>query len=416
MSTTDRSPNSSRICSNWRVGAGNSSAFSVARRVMLSASSAARSSSVSSVTPMRTSLPASTFVRNGSGQPPGRSPSSPAMKPMTESGMSYLSGFSAKSAGSAFDGGEVQGEVADDLRRRRDLRHATEDAVGRGVHVLDHLEVVGEAEGDRLLAQVRELAARDLVVVHAAGRARQARLERLVERGARPPSTARGRRRRRARCPVSRVGVRECGDERRRPRAGSWCRPSARSRRRPRRRRRRHAASSVASWPPAVSWVCTCTGRSNRSRSAPTSFSAAAGAQQPGHVLDREDVRAGIDDLLGESQVVVERVEVFGGVEQVAGVAEGDLGDRVCRSRAPTSIAGRICVDVVQGVEDAEDVDAGRGCLAHERVGHLGRVRACSRRCCARAAASGWRCSAAPRGCAARRSHGSSPRKRSATS
>ena len=32
--------------------------------------------------------PASTFVRKGSGQPPGRSPSSPAMNPTTESGMS----------------------------------------------------------------------------------------------------------------------------------------------------------------------------------------------------------------------------------------------------------------------------------------------------------------------------------------
>ena len=53
-----------------------------------------------------------------------------------------------------------------------------------------------------------------------------------------------------------------------------------------------------------------------------------AGAQQAGHVLDREDVRAGVDDLLGEAQVVVERVQVLGGVEQVARVAEGDLGDR----------------------------------------------------------------------------------------
>jgi hypothetical protein len=35
-----------------------------------------------------TSRPASTLVRNGSGHPPGRSPSSPAMKPTTESGMS----------------------------------------------------------------------------------------------------------------------------------------------------------------------------------------------------------------------------------------------------------------------------------------------------------------------------------------
>ncbi len=64
---------------------------------------------------------------------------------------------------------EGQREVADDLRRRRHLDDVAEDAVGRGVHVLDLLEVVPEAERDRLLAQVRELAAGDLVVVHAAG-------------------------------------------------------------------------------------------------------------------------------------------------------------------------------------------------------------------------------------------------------
>jgi tRNA C32,U32 (ribose-2'-O)-methylase TrmJ len=29
------------------------------------------------------------------------------------------------------------------------------------------------------------------------------------------------------------------------------------------------------------------------------------------HVLDREDVRAGFDDLLGEAQVVVQRVELL---------------------------------------------------------------------------------------------------------
>ena len=52
------------------------------------------------------------------------------------------------------------------------------------------------------------------------------------------------------------------------------------------------------------------------------------GPEQPGHVLDRQDVGARADDLIGEAQVVVQRVEVLVGVEQVACVAEGDLGDR----------------------------------------------------------------------------------------
>src|SRR5690606_36502835 len=77
---------------------------------------------------------------------------------------------------------EVEGEVTDDLRRRRDLDEAPEDAVRRGVHRLDLLEAVAEAERDRLLTQVRQLSAGDLVLVHAAGRPRQARLERGVDR------------------------------------------------------------------------------------------------------------------------------------------------------------------------------------------------------------------------------------------
>jgi hypothetical protein len=99
-----------------------------------------------------------------------------------------------------------------------------------------------------------------------------------------------------------------------------------------------------------------------------------AGAQQARHVLDREDVRARVDDLLGEAQVVVERVEVLGGVEQVARVAERDLGDRRVRREHGVD-RGTHLVDVVQGVEDAEDVDARGGRLLHEGLGDLGGVR-----------------------------------------
>ena len=44
--------------------------------------------------------------------------------------------------------------------------------VGRGVDVLDLLEPVAQAERDRLLAQVGQLAAGDLVGVDPAGRGR----------------------------------------------------------------------------------------------------------------------------------------------------------------------------------------------------------------------------------------------------
>ncbi len=101
MSTTDRSPYCSRISSNCFVGPGNSSRLRVDRRVSESPSRASRSAWLISSTPIFTLRPFSTLLRNGSGHPPGRSPSSPAMKPITESGMSYLSGFFSKSAGSA---------------------------------------------------------------------------------------------------------------------------------------------------------------------------------------------------------------------------------------------------------------------------------------------------------------------------
>ena len=81
-------------------------------------------------------------------------------------------------------------------------------------------------------------------------------------------------------------------------------------------------------------------------------------AQQPGHVLDRQHVRAGVDDLLGQPQVVVERVEPLGRVGQVAGVAERDLGDR--RAGVADGVDRRAhLLDVVERVEDPEDVDAG---------------------------------------------------------
>jgi hypothetical protein len=64
-------------------------------------------------------------------------------------------------------------------------------------------------------------------------------------------------------------------------------------------------------------------------------------SEQAGHVLDGQDVGSGVDDLLGQTQVVVEGVELLTGVREIAGVAQGDLGD--CRPVSRTaSTAGRI--------------------------------------------------------------------------
>ena len=155
------------------------------------------------------------------------------------------------------------------------------------------------------------------------------------------------------------------------------------------------AASRVASWPPAVSWVCRCTGRSKRSRSAVTRVRAAGRAQQPGHVLDRQHVRAGLDDPLGQAEVVVERVELLGGAGQVAGVAERDLGD----GRA--GLAHRLdrrphLLDVVERVEDPEHVEPGRRRPRARTPWSPRSGTACSRPCCGRGAASAGRCWAPP--------------------
>ena len=85
------------------------------------------------------------------------------------------------------DRDQVQGEVADHLGRRRHLHDVAEDVVGGGVHVLDLLELLAEPEGDRLLPQVGELPAGDLVGVDPPGRRGQPGLERRVDPPGRLP-------------------------------------------------------------------------------------------------------------------------------------------------------------------------------------------------------------------------------------
>ena len=80
-----------------------------------------------------------------------------------------------------------QRQVADHLGGRRHLDDVAEDVVGGGVHLLDLLELLAEAERDGLLPQVGELAARDLVPVDPARRCGQAGLERRVDPAHRLP-------------------------------------------------------------------------------------------------------------------------------------------------------------------------------------------------------------------------------------
>ena len=288
--------------------------------------------------------------------------------------MSNFAGFVRELGRVGADRDQVQREVADHLRRRRHLDDVAEDVVGRGVHVLDLLELLAEPERDRLLAQVGELAAGDLVACRPGRSARAARTRTARRPGARPPSTAPGRTTAVERQP----GLARRSGRSRRPAptaaAARWCRPS------------RRVAASTASTPASIaaSRVAELAARgvvgvqvhrqveplAQRGDQRPRGRR----AEQPGHVLDRQHVRAGVDDLLGQPQVVVERVELLAGVGEVAGVAERDLGDR----RA--GLAHRVdrrphLLDVVERVEDPEDVDAGGRGLLDEGVGDLGRVR-----------------------------------------
>ena len=102
----------------------------------------------------------------------------------------------------------------------------------------------------------------------------------------------------------------------------------------------------------------------------PTSWRRAApapgsvGLAQAGHVLDGEEVGPAGLEVLGQADVVGQGVFVAARVEDVAGVADGGLAQ-------PAGVAdgldGQVEVgQVVQGVEDAEDVDAGGGGLLDE--------------------------------------------------
>ena len=262
---------------------------------------------------------------------------------------------------------QVQREVADHLRARGHLDHVAEDVVGGGVHVLDLLELLAQTERDRLLAQVGQLPARDLVRVHAPRRRRQSALERRVDPARGLPvrlqradrvevetglalGVVGGRDQRRQRGLARRTGHRRgaCvdrvdADVDRGQQGGEL------------------AARGVVGVQVHRQVEAVPQRAHERARR--------RGAQQPGHVLDRQHVGAGVDDPVGELEVVVERVERLVRAGEVAGVAERHLGHR--RPGRPHGLDRRShLLDVVERVEDPEHVDAGLGRLLHEGVRH----------------------------------------------
>ena len=250
---------------------------------------------------------------------------------MTDAGRSCAEGSATRSAWLTPGRDHPDGQVADHLAARRHLDRTPQQDV-RVVVGLEHLgEPVAHAERVGLRAQVRQLTAGDLVAVDA-GRGRalpglEGRVEvadrvpvRLEQRGiAQVESAADGR---------IAVGVRHGGEQ------------GAEAGLAPARRHRRGGAvdavdarldgGEVRGELATGGVVGVQVHRAGRSaRAAPTRAAVAAGGRsRPAMSLMTRTCAPAIDDLLGQAQVVVEGVGGLGGVEDVAGVAERDLGVR----------------------------------------------------------------------------------------
>ena len=88
------------------------------------------------------------------------------------------------------------------------------------------------------------------------------------------------------------------------------------------------------------------------------------GLEQAGHILDAQDVRPPLFQLLGHIDIILQGVLVPFRVQNVAGVADGGLADLVLLEDL---VHGHFHAgDPVEGVEDAENVNAGAGRLPDE--------------------------------------------------
>ena len=92
-------------------------------------------------------------------------------------------------------------------------------------------------------------------------------------------------------------------------------------------------------------------------------------AAHPRHVLDAEDLRPGLLELPGEVDVVAQVPFRAGRIEQIARVAHRDLAQRPGPTHGVDGDAH--VVDPVQGVEDAEQIDARARGLGDEVLQHV---------------------------------------------
>ena len=85
-------------------------------------------------------------------------------------------------------------------------------------------------------------------------------------------------------------------------------------------------------------------------------------AEQTGHILDGKDMGSGLYNLLGQLEVVIQRVQVLLRRRKVTGVRHGHLSNGGIGLE--DGIDGWAHLgDVVKSIKDAEDVHAGLGCF-----------------------------------------------------
>lgn len=75
---------------------------------------------------------------------------------------------------------QCQRQIADHLGRWRDLNQPAQHSVGARVGLFDLFESISQTKSNCLLAQIGQLAARNLVVINPPRRPRQPRLERRI--------------------------------------------------------------------------------------------------------------------------------------------------------------------------------------------------------------------------------------------
>ena len=126
--------------------------------------------------------PFSTFFCSAVGHPPGGWPRSPRIICTTDSGKATSFSGSATSRGGEPRGDHHQREVADHLRRRRHLDDVAEQPVDVGIGLGHLVPARLEAERARLFLEIGELAARHLVQIDLRGAEAEIGLEGAVLR------------------------------------------------------------------------------------------------------------------------------------------------------------------------------------------------------------------------------------------